>query len=92
MFGRRHAVPQQSAVLCFDWVRMKQRKWLALIVSFDLASDRPMKSWFFALIRARFCELLAPEAGLEPPNGEYFILGLFFTLDAMFSRPLADIF
>ena len=63
----------------------------SLIVSLDLASDRPSEVMVSALIRARFCELLAPEAGLEPPNGEYFMLGLFSRLDAMFSRPLADI-
>jgi c-di-GMP-related signal transduction protein len=90
MFGRRHASTTVSRAL----LRLGEdeaRKWLSLIVSLDLASDRPSEVMVSALIRARFCELLAPEAGLDPPNGEYFMLGLFSRLDAMFSRPLADI-
>jgi EAL and modified HD-GYP domain-containing signal transduction protein len=90
MFGRRHAATSINHAL----LRLGEdetKKWLSLIVSLDLASDRPSEVMVSALVRARFCELLAPEAGMEPPAGEYFMLGLFSRLDAMFSRPLPDI-
>jgi EAL and modified HD-GYP domain-containing signal transduction protein len=90
MFGRRHAATSVANAL----LRLGEdetRKWLSLIVSLDLASDRPSEVMVSALVRARFCEVLAPEVGLAPPFGESFILGLFSRLDAMFSRPLPEI-
>ena len=76
MFGRRHAPTTVGRALLFLG-EDEAKKWLSLIVSLDLASDRPSEVMVSALVRARFCELLAPEAGLEPPTGEYFMLGLF---------------
>lgn len=90
MFGRRHAAASVNSAL-LRLGEHEARKWLSLIVSLDLASDRPSELMVSALVRARFCELLAPDVRLEPPASEYFMLGLFSRLDAMFSRPLHDI-
>jgi EAL and modified HD-GYP domain-containing signal transduction protein len=90
MFGRRHAAASVTNAL-LRLGEQETKKWLSLIVSLDLASDRPSEVMVSALIRARFCELLAPEVRLAPPVSEYFMLGLFSRLDAMFSRPLHDI-
>jgi c-di-GMP-related signal transduction protein len=90
LFGRRHAPASVSHAL-LRLGEHETKKWLSLVVSLDLASDRPSEVMVSALIRARFCELLAGEAGLAPPLGEYFMLGLFSRLDAMFCRPLPSI-
>jgi EAL and modified HD-GYP domain-containing signal transduction protein len=90
LFGRRHAPTTVSNAL-LRLGENETKKWLSLIVSLDLASDRPSEVMVSALVRARFCELLAPEVRLPAPVGEYFMLGLFSRLDAMFSRPLPDI-
>lgn len=87
--GRRSPITVTNALLRLG--EDETRKWLSLIVSLDLASDRPSEVMVSALVRARFCELLAREAGFEAPYGDYFMLGLFSRLDAMFSRPLPEI-
>jgi c-di-GMP-related signal transduction protein len=90
LYGRRNPpTTVENALLLLG--EDQTRKWLSLIVSVDLASDRPMEVMVSALVRARFSELLSPLAGLPPPSAEYFMLGLFSRLDALFGRPLAEL-
>jgi len=42
-------------------------------------------------MRARFCELLANEAGYKERGSDAFLLGLLSLIDALLDRPLADI-
>src|SRR5205823_12402264 len=44
-----------------------------------------------ALVRARFCELLAPSLKLEGRELDLFLMGLLSALDALTDRPLAEI-
>jgi c-di-GMP phosphodiesterase len=67
------------------------RKWLSLIVTLDLTSERPSELIRSAVLRGRFCELLGEEAGFRSGTNELFLIGLFSHLDAMFCRPLEEL-
>jgi c-di-GMP-related signal transduction protein len=66
------------------------RKWVSLVVLAGMATDKPAELVLNALIRARFCELLAPLVGLSDKEQDLFLLGLFSRLDAILDQPLAD--
>ena len=67
------------------------RRWLSIVVLTDINGDRPNQLAVNALVRARLCESLAPEAGLGGRSGDLFLLGLFSHLDAMYGRPLEEL-
>lgn len=67
------------------------RRWLAIVLLTDMTSDKPAELATNALTRARFCELLGPEAGMAQRSGDLFLLGLFSHLDAMYGRPIDEL-
>jgi EAL and modified HD-GYP domain-containing signal transduction protein len=67
------------------------RNWASLAALHTLAVDKPDELMRMALLRARFCELLAPWEGLAHRKADLFLIGLFSLLDAMMDRPLAEI-
>lgn len=67
------------------------RRWLPIVVLTDLNGDRPSQLAVNALVRARLCESLAPEAGMDSRAGDLFLLGLFSHLDAMYGRPIEEL-
>ena len=67
------------------------RRWVALAALPALAADKPGLLVETAVIRAEFCELLAPELGLGSRRSELFLMGMFSLLDVMVGRPLEEI-
>ncbi|MGD9124198.1 MAG: HDOD domain-containing protein [Desulfarculaceae bacterium] len=67
------------------------RQWASLLAVYNLGDDRPVELMATAVIRARFSELLAAEAGLARHAPDLFLIGLFSLLDAMLGRPQAEI-
>lgn len=67
------------------------RNWASLAALSTLAVDKPDELMRMALLRARFCELVAPWEGLALRKADLFLTGLFSLLDAMLDRPLAEI-
>jgi c-di-GMP-related signal transduction protein len=67
------------------------RTWVSLATLPSLTVDKPDELMRTALMRARFCELLAPGAGLGHRNADLFLIGLFSLLDAMLDRPLREV-
>lgn len=67
------------------------RRWLSLLVMAGMAKDKPEELVLQATMRAKFCELLAPKAGMEQRAQDFFFLGLFSLIDAILDRPLADV-
>jgi c-di-GMP-related signal transduction protein len=67
------------------------RRWLSVILLVDLASDRPQELVGLALMRARFCELLAPHAGLASRAGDLFVLGMLSLLDAILGCEMEEL-
>lgn len=66
------------------------RRWLSLLVMAGMGKDKPVELVLQATIRAKFCELLAPKAGMAQRAQDFFFLGLFSLIDAILERPLAD--
>jgi EAL and modified HD-GYP domain-containing signal transduction protein len=67
------------------------RRWVALAALPTLAADKPGALVETAVIRAEFCELLAPQVGLGARRSELFLMGMFSLLDAIIGRPLEEI-
>jgi c-di-GMP-related signal transduction protein len=65
-------------------------RWATLLSLAALARDKPAELISTALVRARFCELLAPAAGLGEHSDELFLSGLLSVLDALVDRPLEE--
>ena len=67
------------------------QKWISLVTVAAIGEDKPGELVRMPLVRARFCELLAEAAGMEPVSGDMFLLGLLSLLDAMLNTPLAEV-
>jgi EAL and modified HD-GYP domain-containing signal transduction protein len=64
------------------------RKWVSLLVLRGL-SDEPVAMIETAMLRAKYCELLASKAKL--PQDSYFTVGMFSALDMLMQQPLGSI-
>ncbi|MBU2550704.1 MAG: HDOD domain-containing protein [Proteobacteria bacterium] len=67
------------------------RKWASLLTLHGMASDKPAELVISSLIRAKFCEQLAPLMGMRNRASDFFMMGLFSMLDAIVDRPLKEI-
>ncbi len=67
------------------------RKWISLVVLSQLSYDEPEELMITSIIRARFCELIAPHIGWNDRSPELFLMGLFSLIDVFFERPMNDI-
>ena len=67
------------------------RKWISLATLPALARDKPNEIVMQAMLRARFCELLAAGARSPVSTADAALMGMFSLLDAMIDRPQADI-
>lgn len=67
------------------------RRWISLAALPALASGKPDALVESAMLRARFCELIAPHTGLGTRCEELFLMGMFSLLDAMIGRPLDEL-
>jgi len=69
----------------------EMRRWLTLAALPTLASDKPDELVETAVLRARFCELFAPWAGLSHRRSDLFLMGMCSLLDVMIGRPLDEL-
>ncbi|MHA1572776.1 MAG: EAL and HDOD domain-containing protein [Alphaproteobacteria bacterium] len=67
------------------------RKWVSFVALAGMGQDKPSELVIATLIRARFCESLAPMTGMAARADELFLLGMFSLLDAIMDRPLPDL-
>lgn len=67
------------------------RRFVLLVVVSELASEQPGELTRLALVRAKFCELLAEASPYRARADELFIMGLFSLLDAMLGAPMGRI-
>ena len=65
------------------------RRWVAVSAAATAAKDKPPELLSTALLRARFCELLAVSAKCNPYRG--FVVGLFSLIGALLDMPLEDV-
>ncbi len=59
------------------------RRFILLVIISEIATDKPGELIKLAIVRARFCELLAESCGYKQMAAELFLLGLLSLLDAM---------
>jgi len=64
------------------------RKWVGLISVAALGEGAPPILVTIALIRAAFCESLAPLVGAPRRQSDYFFLGLLSSIDVLMGRPM----
>jgi c-di-GMP-related signal transduction protein len=67
------------------------RKWVSVVAITGAAKGKPSELVITSMVRARFAELLAPEAGYKKRAPEFFLMGLLSMMDAILDRPLSDI-
>ncbi len=67
------------------------RKWIAVVSVSVLADGKPDELMTIPLVRGRFCELLAPLAGLADHASDLFLMGLLSVMDAVLDQPLDSI-
>ncbi len=67
------------------------KKWISLVVLATMGEDKPEELVLQAVIRARFCETLAPRVGLAHRGEDLFLMGMFSLLDAILDKPLSGI-
>ncbi|QSA96212.1 EAL and HDOD domain-containing protein [Methylococcus sp. EFPC2] len=77
----------RKAVMFFGLQRVKNWATVILVNAVDF---RPRELLTTAMVRARFCELLAMELGRSPTE-PYYVAGLFSLLDAIMDAPMAPI-
>jgi c-di-GMP-related signal transduction protein len=56
-----------------------------------LGKDKSEELVVDSLIRARFCELLAPRVGLGHRSSDLFLMGMFSMIDAFLDRPMEEV-
>src|SRR5579872_2633417 len=86
-FGLRseiHSVPHALSLLG----ERELRKWIAVFSVGVLASGKPDELMTVPLVRGRFCELLAPVAGMPGHANDLFLMGLLSVMDAIVDQPL----
>lgn len=66
----------------------KLRAWVAL-VALSSVDDKPAELVRIGIVRARMCELLADDLGMDGPTA--FTVGLFSILDALFDRDMKEL-
>jgi c-di-GMP-related signal transduction protein len=67
------------------------RKWIAVVSVGVLAEGKPDELMTVPLVRGRFCELLAPLAGMPGHASDLFLMGLLSVMDAILDKPLDSI-
>ena len=67
------------------------KKWLSLITLAGMGTDKPGELTVHTITRARFCESLAPHAGLLKRADDLFLVGMFSLIDAFLDRPISDL-
>ena len=67
------------------------RKWIAVVSVGVLADGKPDELMTVPLVRGRFCELLAPLAGMPGHANDLFLMGLLSVMDAILDKPLDSI-
>ena len=67
------------------------KKWVSLVTLANMGKDKPEELAVHTVTRAKFCESLAPYAGLLNRAGDLFLVGLFSLIDAFLDRPKSDI-
>lgn len=67
------------------------KRFVLLIITSEIATEKPNELIRLALIRSKFCELLAEGSSQKKDKADLFILGLFSLLDTMLDFTMEEI-
>ncbi len=67
------------------------KKWVSIIALSAMGDDKPAELVMNSLIRARFCELMAPGLRMKEQSSDLFLMGMFSLIDALVDRPISEI-
>lgn len=67
------------------------KKWASLIAMAAMGADKPPELVVSVIVRAVFCESLAPQIGMMNRSNDLFLLGMMSLIDAVLDRPLPEI-
>ena len=67
------------------------KKWASLIAMATMGADKPPELVVSVIVRAVFCESLAPRIGMMNRSNDLFLLGMMSLIDAVLDRPLPEI-
>ena len=67
------------------------RRWVSLVAIACMGEDKPQELLLLPLLRARFCELLAPLADQNSAASDLFLLGLLSAIDAILDMKMEDV-
>ncbi len=89
-FGVRNRINSiRQALLLLGQAEIK--KWLSLITLAGMGTDKPGQLVVHTITRAKFCESLAPHAGLQRRADDLFLVGMLSLMDAFLDRPISDL-
>ena len=89
-FGLRNRINSiKHALLLLGQEEIK--KWLSLITLAGMGADKPGQLVAYTITRAKFCESLAPHAGLLRRADDLFLVGMLSLIDAFLDRPISDL-
>lgn len=89
-FGFRHHISSIRQALTLLGEREIQR-WASLVMMTFIGADRPSEVNVSSLVRAKFCETIAPMVGLADRSSELFMTGMFSMIDVLIGRPMDEI-
>lgn len=89
-FGLRSEIHSVAHALSLLGER-ELRKWIAVVSVGVLADGKPDELMTVPLIRGRFCEMLAPLAGMPAHGNDLFLMGLLSVMDAILDQSLDSI-
>jgi c-di-GMP-related signal transduction protein len=67
------------------------RKWVSLVAVAAMGEDKPGELVMLPLVRAQFCESIAPLAGMRKFENDLFLMGLLSAMDAILDMPLSKV-
>lgn len=87
LIARVNSIPHALSLLGERGVR----RWVSLVTIACMGDRKPSELIMLPLIRAHFCELLAPRAGLATSSNDLFLLGLLSAMDAILDMKMPDV-
>jgi len=67
------------------------KQWATLSYMSNIGQDKPDELMVTSLVRAKFCESIACQVGLEKRQFDVFMMGMLSILDVLMGRPIKEI-
>ena len=89
-FGLRNTITSLKQALVLLGER-EIKNWISLVALAGMGDDKPEELAIQAVIRAKYCQSLAPYTGLGRKGEDLFLLGLLSLIDAFLDRSMEEI-